>query len=338
MSSILVTGPNGFLGYHVVKALDARGECPRVLFSPNMDPGDPGAKALKALNVSIVEGELDDMDSLREACTDVDLVFHLKFTIAMGGGDEVEQSLLRGNVVGTRNLTNAAAEAGVSRMVVSSSSLAVGINAKPELLDENSDWKEHAFLLPYAVSRREAEQEALARPAGEAPDIVVINPSFTLGPDDYVGAPANSLVKKMSEPGFRLRAPIGFGLLDVRDYAQGALLAAERGRPGQRYLLSGENIDSEKLLQQVAEVAGFKPSSFLISLKPWYLRPIVAILNTWKSLRGQSSQVSPRLFDLWDRYAWYDTSKARNDLGWKPRALRESVQDTIEWQRGRSDV
>jgi dihydroflavonol-4-reductase len=223
-------------------------------------------------------------------------------------------------------------------MLVSSSSLAVGINPKPDLLDESADWEANAFRLPYAISRREAEQEALARPADETPEIVVINPSFTLGPDDYVGAPANSLVKKMSKPGFRLRAPIGFGLLDVRDYAQGALLAAERGRPGQRYLLSGENIDSEKLLQQVAEVAGFEPARFLISLKPWYLRPVVALLNTWKSLRGQPSKVSPSLFDLWDHYAWYDTTRARKDLGWTSRTLRESVQDTIEWMRSRPDA
>ena len=121
------------------------------------------------------------------------MVFHLKFTISLSSGKQVEQSLYEGNVVGTRNLLEAAANSGVSRVVVSSSSLTVGLNHEPQPLDEGADWDRYAFNLPYALSRRQAEQEALSRSPGEPPEIVVVNPSFTLGPEDLVGAPANGL-------------------------------------------------------------------------------------------------------------------------------------------------
>lgn len=334
MGTFLITGPTGFLGYHVIKALNARGDRPRVLISPaDTDSQSPASQSLEMLDVEVVEGDVELLDSLRAACEGVDQVFHLKFTISMSAGDEVEKSLYQGNVVGTRNLLEAAAQAGVSRVVVSSSSLAVGLNSDPEPLNEGADWDRHAFNLPYALSRREAEQEALGRSPAEPPEIVVVNPSFTLGPEDYVGAPANSLVMKMSKPEFRLRAPIGFGVLDVRDYAHGVLLAADRGTPGQRYILSGTNLDSDELLKQIAGVVGFKPARRLITLRSWAIKPIVGLMNVWNQIKGKPAKVSPKLLELWGRHAWYDTSRACDELGWEPRELRETLRDTINWKR-----
>jgi dihydroflavonol-4-reductase len=331
VAAYLVTGAAGFLGHHVVKLLNARGERPRVLLSAKTDPVDPALRLLHALDVERVTGDLADVASLEAACAGVDIVCHLEFEIALGDGEEVLAALHRGNVQGTRNLVQAAAKAGVRRMVVSSSSLTVGLNEVPQPLDEDADWGRYAFHLPYALSRREAEQEVLARPPGDLPEILVVNPSFTLGPDDPVGAPANGLVKRMAKPGFRLTAPIGFGVLDVRDYAEGVLLAAERGRAGQRYILSGANLDVEQLTQAVAAVAGVMPGGWKIPLARWYLRPAVWLLNLWNRLRGKPAAVSPALFELWHRYAWYDTGRARTELGWQPRELRDSLRDTLAW-------
>ena len=331
MNTFLVTGSSGFLGYHVTKLLNERGNQPRVLLPADIDSESPGLKAMKNLNIDIVEGDVDDPSSLRTACDGVDVVFHLKFTIALGDGKQVEQSLHEGNVVGTRNILEAAADKGVLRVVVSSSSLTVGLNHEPQPLNEEADWDRHAFNLPYALSRRQAEQEALSHSPSEPPEIVVVNPSFTLGPDDLVGAPANGLVKKMSKPGFRLTAPIGFGVLDVRDYADGVLLAAERGTPGKRYILSGANVNSDQLLQEVTRVADIEPAQWLIPLSAWYLRPVITLLGLGSKFKGSPPKVSSKLLELWGRYAWYDTARARSDLGWEPRPLRESIQDTLHW-------
>ncbi len=333
MTHYLVTGPTGFLGYHVIKLLNSRGIRPRVLLPTTVATTSPDFKSLQTQDVEVVPGDVDDPIILLEACKDIDTVLHLRFTIALGGGPRVEQSLFQGNVVGTRNVLDAAERAGVARVVVSSSSLAVGLNRKPLPIDEEADWTLHAFTLPYALSRRQAEQEALSRSSAAHPAVVAVNPSFTLGPEDYVGAPANGLVMKMSKPGFRITAPIGFGILDVRDYADGVIRAAERGTPGRRYILSGPNITPDQLAREVAGVAGIAPPGWMFPLRAWMLYPIVHLLQIWSQLTGKPIKVSPRLLELWGRYAWYDTSRARAELGWQPESLRKTLEDTVRWMR-----
>jgi dihydroflavonol-4-reductase len=331
MGAFLVTGPSGFLGYHVVKLLNERGARPRVLLPRGADAAAPAVGSLLKLNVEVVEGSLDDPASLRAACDGIGTVLHLQFTIALGGGEQVAQTLHKGNVVGTLNLLQAAADARVARVVVSSSALAVGLSREPRALDETADWQRCAFHLPYALSRREAEQAALARQ--EPPAVVVVNPSFTLGPEDFVGAPANKLVTRMSRGGFRLTAPIGFGMLDVRDYADGVLRAAERGAHGRRYLLSGANVTPDQLLREVAAVAGVQPPRWLFSLRAWMLSPVVAVLGLVSRVKRIPPKVTRDVLELWGRYAWYDTSRAQAELGWKARPLRETLESTIGWAR-----
>jgi len=330
---ILVTEPTGFLGYHVVKLLNTRNERPRVLLPADIDPNSSALEALKKLDIEEIEGSTHDMASLQAACEGIDTVFHLEFAIALGNGEQVERTLYEKNVVSVRNLLEAATRTGVASIVVSSSVLTVGLNQAPQPLDEGADWDRHAFSLPYALSRRQAEQEALAHAAPGAPKIVVVNPSFTLGPDDWVGAPANKLIMRMAKPGFRLTAPIGFGMLDVRDYAEGVLRAAERGTSGQRYILNGTNVTLDQLIEMTAEIVGIKPPAWRLTLHAWIMYPIVSMLALWARLRGKPVKVSTNLLELWGKYSWYDAGRARNELGWEPRPLQESLRDTIHWMR-----
>jgi dihydroflavonol-4-reductase len=140
-------------------------------------------------------------------------------------------------------------------------------------------------------------------------------------------------VMKMSRGGFRLTAPIGFGVLDVRDYAEGVLRAAERGTNGRRYILSGANVMTDQLLREVAAVAGVEPPGWLFSVRAGMLYPIVAALELWSSIRGTPPKATRSVLELWGRYAWYDTSRARDELGWTPRPLRETLESTIRWAR-----
>ena len=109
------------------------------------------------------------------------------------------------------------------------------------------------------------------------------------------------------------------------------LLAADKGRPGQRYVLSGTNLDSRTLQKEVAAVAGFEPPGWHIHLPAWLLRPVFAVVNLISRLRGGGQAVSPALLELWGRHAWYDTRKAREELGWEPRPLQASLRDTLAW-------
>lgn len=325
--AVLVTGAANFLGYHVIKALNARGVRPRVLIDPDAESA-PGLRSLERLEIERVSGSVHDLESLSAACAGVGTLFHLHFVINLGGGPAAAAELQRGNVVATRNVLDAATGARVERIVVSSSALAVGLNPEPRPLDESADWDTFRYRLPYAESRHEAEREALARPAG-GPVIVAVCPSFTMGPEDYVGAPANGLVRKMAKPWFRVTAPVGFGVLDVRDYADGALRAADRGRHGQRYILSGHDVMTRHLHRAVAEVVGNRPPRFLVVAPRWLIAPLVGALNAWSRVRGRPPKVAPALLDIWGRHAWYDTTLARSELGWQPRPLKETLADAI---------
>ncbi len=337
MNSVLVTGPTGFLGYHVIKQLNENGVRPRVLLPTKIDSNSPEMLALIRQNVEIVKGDINDTRILQNACKDIDTVFHLYFAISLGSGKKTEQHLHEENVLGTSNLVDAAASQNVSKIVISSSSLAAGMHHDAAPLDETADWEKFKISIPYAISRRDAEQAALAKMAPDYPDIVIVNPSFTLGPEDWVGAPANKLVMRMSKPGFRFTAPIGFGILDARDYADGALRAAERGKPGQRYILSGHNIEPAYLIKEVAKIAGFQPPKLIISLHSAILFPIIFTIELLSKLTGKPPKVSRSILGIWGRYAWYDISQARNELGWNPRPLQESIRDTIQWHRNKKD-
>lgn len=348
MNKVMVTGPAGFLGYHVIKLLNERNITPRVLVE-ELDPPPPDKnslsskefkkamkswkafEAMKQLNVEPVEGSVNDPGSLQAACDGIDTVFHLKFTIGLGDAADVKEQMQAVNVVGTRNVLDAATAAGAERIVVSSSALAVGLNPEPQPLDETADWATYRFDLPYAVSRREAELEALARPEGEGlPVVVAVNPSFTMGPDDYAGAPANGLIDKMSKRWFCFTAPIGFGVLDVRDYAQGALLAAEKGRHGRRYILSGDNVTPDQLLKEVASIEGRQPPRVLIPIYGWFVSILAKVIGT---VKGKASSQPPSITALWGRHAWYATDRARDELGWTTHSLSETIKDSLSWMR-----
>ena len=250
MHTPLVTGATSFLGHHVVKRLNASGVRPRVLERR-------GAKmeTLDSLDVERAAGHLEEASSVQAACGGVDHVLHLAYKVSVGGGAGLLDEMRRVNVAGTTELLRSAAAAGVRRAVVVGSALAVGVNREPTPLDERATWSQHAFDLPYATIRRDAEIAALAE-ARPGFDVVSVCPAFTFGPDDPVGAPANKLLERLVTGKLPVSLPVAFSCTDVRDFADGMVRAAERGRSGERYLLTGENVTADQLLQRAAQNCG----------------------------------------------------------------------------------
>jgi dihydroflavonol-4-reductase len=325
VKTVLVTGATGFLGYHVVKHLNGIGIRPRVIELP-----DSRSEVLERLDVERCSGNLGEPAAERVACAGADTVLHVAFKVSAGGGTKLLEEMQRINVTGTRRLLQTASACGVARAVVAGSSLAIGVNRKAVPLDESAEWSEHAFNLQYALMRRQAELDALAC-ATPTFSVMTVCPAFTFGPDDPVGAPANKLLQKLISGKLRVTLPIGFGALDVRDFASGMVLAAERGRSGQRYLLSGENVTVDQLLQRAASIAGvraprFRPPTIL-------LRALVTGVELFCAMTGRPAPVTRDVLQIIGRYAWYDTSKARSELGWTPRPLGATLDDTIRWLR-----
>jgi dihydroflavonol-4-reductase len=326
MTRTLVTGATGFLGYHVVRHLNEQGIKPRVL-----ELRGGRSSVLDALDVERCEGDLDDPGAILAACGGADTVLHLAFKVGLGGGAALLAEMRRVNVDGTRRLLRIAASAGVRRAVITGSALAVGVNRRAAPLDERADWGEHALDLPYALMRREAELNAHAQ-CEPGFEVLSVCPAFTFGPDDPVGAPANALVRRLLAGRLPFTLRVGFGCLDVRDFARGMVLAAERGRPRERYLLSGENVTATELLQRAAAIGGVRAPRFAAP-KP-LLHVAIGVVEAVSRLRRRNPPVTRRLLDIIDRFAWYDTSRARTELGWVPRPLDETLADTIAWLRG----
>ena len=321
MKTVLVTGASSFLGYHVAKRLNERGIRPRVLELPGSKPD-----ALERLEVDRARGHLGDAAAMRDACAGVDTVLHLAFKVSVGGGAELLQEMRRINIDGTRQLLQTAAANDVQRAVVAGSALAIGVNREPVPLDESASWTRHAFDIPYARIRREAEADALAQSTARFA-VVSVCPSFTFGPDDPTGAPANKLLDNIARGKQRFTLRVGFGCLDVRDFAEGVLLAAERGRPKERYLLSGENVTADQLLARAGAIAGVRPPR--LAPPAFLVRGAVGALELYCRLRGKPAPLTRDVMQVLGRYAWYDSSKARTELGWRPRPLDETLADTI---------
>ena len=325
MNKVLLTGGTSFLGYHVARQLNAQGIRPRVLELPGAN-----RQPLARLQVDQCDGDLSDRDAISRACEGVHTLLHAAFKVSVGGGAALVEEMRAINVGGTQQLLDVAAAKGVLRAVIIGSALAIGVNRQPKSLDESADSAEHRFELPYAITRLEAEREALSR---SRPGFAVMSvaPAFTLGPDDPVGAPANKLVKAVISGKMPITLPVGFGCLDVRDFASGMLLAAERGAGGRRYLLSGENVTTNQFLKQAAAAGGVKPPR----LQPpaFLLHMLVAGLEGVSALRRRPAPVTRDVLQILHRYAWYDTTRARTELGWSSRPLQQTIEDTVRWLR-----
>jgi len=330
MNTILVTGATSFLGYHVAKRLNESGVRPRVL-----DRRESKFDVLDRLDVERCAGFLEDQDAIKAACSGVDTLLHLAFKVAVGGGPQAVEEMQRINVDGTRLLLQTAAAAGVRRAVVTGSALAIGVNRQPAPLDESASWSEHEFDLPYAKMRRQVELDAIAL-ASASFAVLTVCPSFTFGPDDPSGAPANKLLSALMAGKLPAKLGVGFGCLDVRDFASGMVLAGERGRSGERYLLSGENITTDKLVEEVASITGVPGPRF--TAPAFLVKGLVGGLELLSGIRGKPPAITRDVLQILGRYAWYDTSKARRELGWTPRPLHQTLADTIGWLRGQSQV
>jgi dihydroflavonol-4-reductase len=325
MNTILVTGATSFLGYHVAKRLNDLGMRPRAIERP-----EGRLDVLERLDVERCAGHLDDPAAVRNACRGVDTVLHLAFKVSVGGGAPALEEMQRINVEGTRLLLQEAAAGGVRRAVVVGSSLAIGVNRQPVPLDESASWSEHALDLAYAKLRRQVELDAIARATPQFA-VLTVCPAFTFGPDDPSGAPANKLLQALMKGKVPAKVAVGFGCLDVRDFAQGMVLAGERGRSGQRYLLSGENVTFDQLAEQVAAITGVRGPRF--TAPAFLVRGLVGTLELLSRVRGKPPAITRDVLQILGRYAWYDTTKARTELGWTPRPLGETLTDTIKWLR-----
>src|SRR4051812_21106280 len=316
---VAVTGGTGFVGYHLVQYLVSAGATVTALLRATSD-----RRRLVDCGVQCVTAPLDDAPALTNSCRDCDIVFHAAGAVDFG--DDLVR-LHDVNVGGTVNVLAAARAAGVRRVVFTSSIVAVGASRRPRILDEASAWQLASLRVPYVTTKRVAEEHARAA-SGPDLEVVTVNPASVLGPNDYSGSEFGTLCRRF----WRGRIPVYFGggnnYVDVRDVARGHLLAAERGRPGERYILGGHNRSAAAFFADLARAAG--RSVFRLRL-PDALGPMFAMVTGIRARPGKRPYLTPGQAKLAPLFFYFDTSKAERELDYRPRPLRQTLADAYAY-------
>jgi dihydroflavonol-4-reductase len=316
----LVTGGSGFVGSHVVRELAGRGDDLRLLArrTSNLDH-------LESIELERATGDVTDRRAVRRAMQGVERVFHVAGRTSLRTADR--KAVFDVNVRGARIVFEEAAKAGVERLVHTSSVGAIGV-AKPNgTADESTTFEIGHLGMAYINAKHEAELEAM-RAAAHGLPVVIVNPSFVFGPDDPTGT-SMTLVRRFLLRRIPVYTDGGLNIVDVRDVAQGHLLADAKGTVGERYILAGRNFTFQRLFADLARISGVDPP-------PVRVPGAVAIAGVEAASRlGLPLPVSPdetRAATLW----WtYRNTKARKDLGFKPRPHEETLEAAVQWEADR---
>ncbi len=316
--NVFVTGGNGFIGSAVVRSLTARGHALRCLLRPTSDTTRLGGLAWQR-----VEGDVRDPGTLRRGMDGCDAVIHLA---GVSSWAEIDSPLLQDVTVGgTRHVLEAAAALGRPRVVFVSSTVAINGSRRPRVFDETAAWTLPDRGLAYAGAKRAAE--ALCQAAGrQGLPVVIVNPAEVYGPDDTSLVTAGNLIDFWkSDPVFVCRG--GTSVVHVADVAEGIVRALEKGTPGQRYILGGENLEVRALAALALDLFGLRRR--IVTLPNLLIRA-AARVGPWL---GLPLPFNPRVIPYATRYWFVDAAKARRELGATFRPARDTLAPAIEWLR-----
>ncbi|HWW95958.1 MAG TPA: hopanoid-associated sugar epimerase [Vicinamibacteria bacterium] len=319
----LVTGGTGFLGAHIVRALLRRGEHPRCLVRATSDQ-----RNLAGLPVEIVQGDLTDVASLQRATKGVATVFHCAADYRLYVRDPRET--YASNVEGTRNVLRAAAEAGVSRVVYTSSVGTLGLNRNGQPATEETPVAAGDMVGHYKRSKFQAERVAEEWSLQGLP-LVIVNPSTPVGELDVKPTPTGQILVRFLNRRMPAYVETGLNVVDVRDVAEGHVLAAEKGRAGERYILGHRNMTLKEILDTLARLTGLPAPR--LRVPHWLPLAVAAVDTSLARLVGRSPEIPIESVRLSRHRMFFDASKAVRELGLPQTAVEEALERAVHWFR-----
>jgi dihydroflavonol-4-reductase len=315
----LVTGATGFVGAAVARALLAEGHKVRVLARPRGD-----RRNLGGLDVEIAEGSLEDAGSLAKAVDGCHYLFHVAADYRLWVPDA--PAMFRANVDGTRDLMLAALAARVERIVYTSSVATLGL-AAGGVADEATAGGE--MIGPYKRSKFLAERAVSELVAERGLPAVIVNPSTPVGPGDVKPTPTGRIIVEAAKgkmPGY---VDTGLNLVHVDDVAAGQVLAAERGRVGERYILGGDNLALAEILAIVAGEVGRRPP--VLKIPYAVVLPIAAGAEMMARITGREPFTTLDGVRMSRKKMYFSSAKAIGELGYTSRPAREGIADAVAW-------
>ena len=320
--TVVVTGASGHLGANLVRQLLAAGRSVRVLVYGETRP-------LDGLDVERVPGDVLDEGSLQAAFRGAGVVYHLAAFISILGSQRGRLEAV--NVGGTRNVVRACLAEGVRRLVHFSSIHAFRQFPLDEPLDESRVLSDAGKAPAYDQSKARAEREVLAG-VERGLDAVILNPTAVLGPFDFEPSRMGRVLRDLQAGALPALVAGGFDWVDARDVCTAAMAAEARGRRGERYLLSGTYLSVAGLAALVAEVSGRRAPR--VVLPQWLARPMAPLAELLSRITGAEPRLTrDSMVALRTGNPQVRNDKARAELGFSPRPLRVTVEDTLRWFR-----
>ncbi|MGQ0658043.1 MAG: hopanoid-associated sugar epimerase [Chromatiales bacterium] len=319
----LVTGATGFVGAAVARRLLADGVAVRVLARPRSE-----RRNLEGMTVEIIEGDLRDRASLERALSGCEALYHVAADYRLWAPRWEE--LYHSNVEGTRNIMLAAAEAGVKRIVYTSSVATLGLHKNGTPADENTPVTINDMIGHYKRSKFLAEETVRALIQEQRLPVVIVNPSTPIGPGDIKPTPTGRLILDAAQGRIPAYVDTGLNLVHVDDVAAGHIAAFHHGQIGERYILGGENLWLKEILIRIAALVGRKPPR--IRLSQSVVMPIAYASEWWARLtNGPEPRATVDGVKMSRKIMFFTSRRAERELGYRPRSVDEALRDAVDW-------
>jgi dihydroflavonol-4-reductase len=317
MKPTLVTGASGFLGWHVARLLIERGHRVRALVR----------RKVRELDVEAVPGDLRDRASVERAVAGCGLVFHVAADYRLWAADPTE--IYDSNIEGTRHVLEAARNAGVDRVVYTSTVGCIGVPQGGEG-DEDCPVSLDGMKGAYKRSKFLAERTAVALAAFGLP-VVIVNPTAPVGDHDTKPTPTGRIVLDFLKGDMPAYIDTGLNVVDARDVALGHLLACERGRVGERYILGSQNLTLAEILEKLSAIAGRPAPAVRL---PYAVAYAAGVLTTaWATVTGKPPRAPLDAVRMARKKMFVSHAKAARELGFAPGPAEGALRRAVEWFR-----
>ena len=325
--TVLVTGATGFVGSAVARQLLARGESLRLLARAGGD-----RRNIEGLDAEIAVGDLGDEASLRQAVTGCRALYHVAADYRIWAPRV--SALYEANVAGTERLMRAAADAGIERILYTSSVATLGVPPGGRPGDEDTPVSLQDMIGHYKRSKFLAEEAVRRMARDQGLPVVIVNPSTPIGPRDIKPTPTGRVIVEAASGRMPAYVDTGLNVAHVDDVAAGHLLAFDKGRIGERYVLGGHDMTLAEILGAVARIAGGKAPR--VKLPRRLIFPVAVVAETWARVSGGGEpMVTVDGLKMAKKLMFFSSAKAERDLGYRRRPAEEALGDAVAWFRDR---
>jgi hopanoid-associated sugar epimerase len=321
---VLVTGATGFVGSAVLRALVGRGERVRVLARPSSPRRNLGGVACE-----VVEGDMTDAASMVRAMAGVRQLYHVAADYRLWARDPGE--LRRANLAGAKAVMEAAMAAGVERIVYTSSVAALRAGGAATIVDESAPLAEAEAVGAYKQSKVAAERLVEAMVSEQGLPAVIVSPSTPIGPRDIKPTPTGRMVLEAAQGKIPAFVNTGLNLVHVDDVAAGHLMAMQRGRIGERYILGGQDLTLREMLAKIAALAGRKAPTLALPRVPLY--PLAYAAEGWAQVTGKAPMLTRDALKMAAHHMFFSSAKAERELGYAARPHLEALESALAWFR-----